>query len=213
MDNPIVAFTIFFLLIVCFYVIRFIYRWIGERIALKRLAQSGIPYIDQMDGFQFEFYLKSLFQELGYQAQVTPKSGDFGADLIMKGPQKIVIQAKRYGRKNRVGISAIQQVYGAQAYYKADKAWVVTNSLFTKRARALAKACNVQLFDRQALQELILEVNPTHTAEKVYQEVKLESRTCPTCGKVLVVRQGKKNQFFGCSSFPQCRHTEPINTK
>jgi restriction system protein len=211
MDNPIVAFTIFFLLIVCFYVIRSIYRLIRERIALKRLAKSGIPYIDQMDGFQFEFYLKALFQELGYKAQVTAKSGDFGADLIMKGQQKIVIQAKRYGFKKRVGISAIQEVYGAQAYYKADEAWVVTNSFFTKQARALAEACNVQLFDRKALQELILEVNPTHTAEKVYREIEPEPRICPTCGKSLVVRQGKTNRFFGCSSFPQCRHTEAIN--
>jgi restriction system protein len=47
---------------------------------------------------------------------------NFGADLIMKGQQRIVIQAKRYGRENRVGISAIQEVYGAQAYYKADEA-------------------------------------------------------------------------------------------
>ncbi|MFP7416054.1 restriction endonuclease [Priestia filamentosa] len=211
MDNPIFAFTIFFLLILCFYVIRSIYHWTGERIALKRLAKSGIPYIDQMEGFQFESYLKALFQGLGYKAQVTPKSGDFGADLIMTGQQKIVIQAKRYGRKNRVGISAIQQVYGAQAYYKADEAWVITNSFFTKSARVLAEACNVQLFDRKALQELILEVNPSQTAEKVFQEVKPESRTCPTCGKELVVRQGKTNRFFGCSSFPQCRHTEVIN--
>lgn len=211
MDNPIFAFTIFFLLIVCFYVIRSIYRWIGERIALKRLAQSGILYIDQMDGFQFETYLKALFQQLGYKAYVTPKSCDFGADLIMKGRQKIVIQAKRYGVKHRVRLSAVQEVYGAQAYYKADEAWVITNSSFTKSARALAEACNVQLFDRKALQELILEVNPIYTAEKVYQEVEPEPRTCPICGKLLVVRQGKTNRFLGCSSFPLCRHTETIN--
>lgn len=196
---------------IAFHLIRMVYRRLQERTAMKRLARSGIQYIDQMDGFQFEFYLKALFQELGYKAQVTVQSGDFGADLIMKGQQKIVIQAKRYGRKNRVGISAIQQVYGAKAYYKADEAWVVTNSFFTKRARALAEACNVQLFDRKALQELILEVNPTHTAEKVYREIEPECRTCPTCGKSLVVRQGKTNRFFGCSSFPQCRHTEAIN--
>ncbi|RJS63072.1 restriction endonuclease [Priestia filamentosa] len=196
---------------IAFYLMRMVYQRLQERTALKRLARSGIQYIDQMDGFQFEFYLKALFQELGYKAQVTAQSGDFGADLIMKGPQKIVIQAKRYGRKNRVGISAIQQIYGAKAYYKADEAWVITNSTFTKSARALAQACNVQLFDRKALQELILQVNPTHTAEKVCQDVKPESRSCPTCGNELVVRQGKTNRFFGCSSFPQCRHTEAIN--
>ncbi|KAB2489508.1 restriction endonuclease [Priestia endophytica] len=44
---------------------------------MRRLAQSEIPYIDKMDGFHFRFYLKSLFQELGYKAQVTAKAGDF----------------------------------------------------------------------------------------------------------------------------------------
>lgn len=211
MENTIVAFTTFFLIMIAFYLIRIVYRRLQERTALKRLACSGIQYIDQMDGFQFETYLKALFQQLGYKAQVTPKSGDFGADLIMKGQQKIVIQAKRYGSKNRVSLSAVQEVYGAQAYYKADEAWVITNSSFTKSARALAEACNVQLFDRKDLKELILEVNPTHTAEKVYREIEPEPRTCPTCGKSLVVRQGKTNRFFGCSSFPHCRHTEAIN--
>jgi restriction system protein len=210
-ENTIVAFTTFFLLMIAFYLIRVVYRRLQERTAMKRLARSGIHYIDQMDGFQFETYLKALFQQLGYKAHVTPKSGDFGADLIMKGQQKIVIQAKRYGSKNRVSLSAVQEIYGAQAYYKADEAWVITNSSFTKSARALAEACNVQLFDRKALQELILQVNPTHTAEKVCQEVKPASRSCPTCGNELVVRQGKTNRFFGCSSFPQCRHTEAIN--
>ncbi|WP_420541203.1 restriction endonuclease [Priestia filamentosa] len=199
------------MIIIAFYLIRWVYRRLQERTAMKRLARSGIQYIDQMDGFQFETYLKSLFQQLGYKAHVTPKSGDFGADLIMKGQQKIVIQAKRYGFKNRVSLSAVQEIYGAQAYYKADEAWVITNSFFTKSARALAEACNVQLFDRKALQELILEVNPTQTAEKVYREVEPEPRKCPTCGKSLVVRQGKKNRFLGCSSFPQCRHTEAIH--
>ncbi|MFP7224791.1 restriction endonuclease [Priestia filamentosa] len=206
-----VAFTTFFLIMIAFHLTRIVYRRLQERTAMKRLARSGIQYIDQMDGFQFETYLKALFQQLGYKAQVTPKSGDFGADLIMKRQQKIVIQAKRYGSKNRVSLSAVQEVYGAQAYYKADEAWVITNSSFTKSARALAEACNVQLFDRKALQELILQVNPTHTAEKVCQEVKPASRSCPTCGNELVVRQGKTNRFFGCSSFPQCRHTEAIN--
>ncbi|RPJ98031.1 hypothetical protein FH5_03715 [Priestia endophytica] len=126
----------------------------------------------------------------------------------MEGQQNIVIQAKRYGSKNRVSLSAVQEIYKAQAYYKADEAWVITNSFFTKSERALGEACNVQLFDRKALQELILEVNPTDTAKKVYQEAEPEPRKCPTCGKSLVVRQGKMN---GCSSFSQCRHAEAIN--
>lgn len=211
MANSIFIFIIFFLLIVLFQLMRYVYRTVLKRQALKRLMQSGIPYIDQMDGFQFKMYLKALFQQLGYKAQLTPQSGDFGADLIMKGKKKIVIQAKRYGVKNKVSQSSVREVYGAQAYYEADEAWVMTNSFFTKQAKVLAEVCHVQLFDRHALQSLILEVNPIHTAEDIYREVKPEPRTCPVCGSSLVIHHRNGERFFGCVSFPQCDHTEAIN--
>ena len=44
---------------------------------------------------------------------------------------KIVVQAKRYNSK--VGMSAIQEVYTAKKYYKADEAWVITNNYYTER--------------------------------------------------------------------------------
>lgn len=39
-------------------------------------------------------------------------------------------------------------------------------------------------------------------------------RKCPTCKHDLVVRNSNKtgNKFFGCSQYPTCTHTEPINT-
>jgi len=35
---------------------------------------------------------------------------------------------------------------------------------------------------------------------------------CPECGKPMVAKRGRgaKGGFLGCSSYPQCRHTEPI---
>jgi len=35
-------------------------------------------------------------------------------------------------------------------------------------------------------------------------------RICPDCGKPLVVRTGKRGQFWGCTGYPKCRHTEPL---
>ncbi|MCU7741500.1 restriction endonuclease [Priestia megaterium] len=164
-----------------------------------------------MDGRQFKIYLQILFRHLGYHPEVTKKSGDFGADLVMEGGEKIVVQAKRYGYKNRVSLSAVQGGYGAKAYYRANQAWVVTNSYYTKQAKELAAACDVKLIDREDLQALIRTVSPTFEAKEIYENVRPEARKCPTCDKQLVVRRGKENHFFGCSSFPMCRHTEKIN--
>ncbi|EEM13315.1 5-methylcytosine-specific restriction enzyme MRR [Bacillus pseudomycoides DSM 12442] len=191
----------------------FVHRTIQEIRVLKRMAKSDIQFIDKMDGFQFEVYLKALFRELGYRPEVTKRSCDYGVDVILKGRNRIVIQAKRYGIKNRVGIRAVQEVYAGKAYYKADEAWIVTNSFYTKQAEELAKACQVKLIDRFELQNLINKVNPEQKAKDVYEQVNPAERKCPVCKNQLVIRYSKKNdnKFFGCSQFPSCTHTERIN--
>jgi DNA topoisomerase-1 len=37
-----------------------------------------------------------------------------------------------------------------------------------------------------------------------------EPKSCPTCGAPLVVRSSGRRQFRGCSRFPACRYTEPL---
>ncbi len=125
------------------------------------MKKSGIKDIDRMQGYQFKEYLKVLFKELGYRPIVTQKSGDYGADVVLKGRNKIVIQAKRYGYKHNVSMDAVREVLAAMFFYKADEAWVITNSFFTKQAKTLAKACGVKLLNRYELERFIVTINPT----------------------------------------------------
>jgi restriction system protein len=125
----------------------------------ERLKKSGINEIDRMNGIQFEHYLKELFLSRGYKVHVTPAAGDYGADLILsKDREKIVVQAKRYSKN--VGIKSVQEVAGAKTYYQATKAWVVTNSFYTKASKELASKLDVRLVDRESLITYILQMNP-----------------------------------------------------
>lgn len=206
------VFTGVLLLIIGIFIFQLVYVIAKNRFYEKQMAKSGIKDVDKMDGYQFEVYLKALFKELGYKPKVTKKTGDFGADLVLEGKNKIVIQAKRYGFKNRVSISAVQEIYAAKTYYKADEAWVITNSLFTKSANLLAEACNVKLLDRHNLMAFINRINPEITPKKIYQKVDPEQRKCSGCGSLLVVRKSSSgNKFMGCSNYPNCKHTEAIN--
>lgn len=86
----------------------------------RKLMESGIELIDEMKGAEFEELLMEHFKKTGYKARMTPKSADYGADLILLNKdEKVVVQAKRWGKK--VGIGAIQQIVGAISYYQADK--------------------------------------------------------------------------------------------
>ena len=125
-------------------------KFVTARKRKKKYLKSNIQSIDSMTGVEFEEYLKAHFEKKGYKVENTPASNDYGADLILiKGGVKTVVQVKRY--KGKIGNSAIQEVVGAAGYYKADKCMVITNSFFTVNAENLAKANNVELWDRYKL--------------------------------------------------------------
>ncbi|MHB0923104.1 MAG: type I DNA topoisomerase [Bellilinea sp.] len=44
-------------------------------------------------------------------------------------------------------------------------------------------------------------------------ELEKVGRACPRCGNDLVVRLGRFGKFISCSTFPECRHTEPLLQK
>ena len=110
------------------------------------LLVSAVPV---MPGEFYEYYVANLLGERGYShLDVTPKSGDFGADIIAMAPDgsKVCVQCKRY--TNAVGLEAVQEVAAARTYYGCDKAIVATNSTFTTAAKELAKKTGVELWER-----------------------------------------------------------------
>jgi restriction endonuclease Mrr len=124
----------------------------------KRLLEDDqgihLEAVDQLDGYDFEGFLTNLYTKMGYNVEQTKLSGDQGADLVVvKFGEKSVIQAKRYGTK--VGNYAVQEIVAAISLYKAQKGMVVTNNYFTSAAIELAKANNIELIDRDALEKLI----------------------------------------------------------
>ena len=132
----------------------------------KTLIQnSDSTSIDIMQGYEFEELVRAVYFYLGYGAQLTKKSNDFGADIILtdKNNNKIVIQTKRYNK--HVGARSVQEVASARAHYNANEAWVVTNSSFTDAAELLAKETDVRLIDRDEFLEDFLKVKQSFSSE------------------------------------------------
>lgn len=117
----------------------------------RKMAGATIKQIDKMGGIEFEKYLYIYYKKRGYKAYITPASGDFGADLIIKDKYgiKTVIQAKRYS--SHVGVEAVQQAISSKEYYKADRAAVITNSFYTDPAKEMAKQTGTILIDRYSI--------------------------------------------------------------
>lgn len=120
----------------------------------KNSKNYSIKDIDSMSGYDFEKFLKELFQKMNYNVHHTTLSNDQGADLVIEKLNiKIVVQAKR--QQNPVGNKAVQEVSASMKHYKCDKAIVVSNNYYTKSAISLAKSNEVELWDREKLIKLI----------------------------------------------------------
>jgi Holliday junction resolvase-like predicted endonuclease len=106
-------------------------------------------YLDALDGTAFERVVARLLEHDGYHVDFT-KRFDWGADLIaLRDEVRWAVQVKRWSHPVRE--DAVRAVYAGKEIYKCDRAMVITNSSFTKRARSAAKQLNVALWDRERL--------------------------------------------------------------
>lgn len=119
----------------------------------RKKARMSLLYIDEMNGHEFEvFCAKILENNIGFESvRVTKGSGDFGADIVATDyyGNRWVWQCKKYSSK--LTNKPIQEVVASKAHYKANRAGVITNSLFTDAAVQLAKENEVYLIDRREI--------------------------------------------------------------
>lgn len=136
------------------------FRYDIKKLKTRKYQQiaRNISLTDHMSGIESEDYLCFIFQKRGYHVNTTPKSNDYGVNLILKkNGETTVVQAKRY--KNKVGVRAVQEVNAANPYYNASKAMVITNNYFTPNAKSLAIANQIQLIDWDKLAKIINDIH------------------------------------------------------
>jgi len=120
---------------------------IEQRHNLKTNFSIDFSKINELSGIEFEDLLIDKFSLLGFKVDSTPKTGDFGADIIIENNEgsRIIIQCKRF--KSKVNLKAVQEVVGAMGYHAGDVGIVITNSLFLKSATTLAESHDIELWD------------------------------------------------------------------
>ena len=120
----------------------------------KKNPHQYKEFLENFTGLEYEIYCMDLLNSYGWNCTLTKGGGDFGADIIAeKNNTKAVIQCKRH--KSRVGVSAVKDIFVGNAYYKGSIAVVCSNMDYSKPARDLAQALNVQLIHHHQLNELL----------------------------------------------------------
>lgn len=53
--------------------------------------------------------------------------------------------------------------------------------------------------------------NERKTYHRMQTKLAINNGTCPECGGKLIKRTGSYGNFYGCSNYPKCKYTHPVN--
>jgi len=107
---------------------------------------------------EFEKFVARLFTEMGYAAELCRFTGDYGADVIARRNNDVVlVQVKKYQRGHNVGARDVQRALGAMWKFKATKSVLVTTSDFTIQAEEQAKGAPIELWGSRTLERFVEE--------------------------------------------------------
>jgi restriction system protein len=161
---------------------------------------------------EFEEMLAAAFRQEGYSVKVTgDSSADGGVDLLLRRDAEVTLVQAKHWRKD-VGVATVRELFGVMAAEKAARGIVVTSGYFSADAMAFAADLPIELIDGDRLLQRIGSSRATSSKETSPEQ----NRSCPACRAPMIIRTARKGthpgaQFWGCSRFPGCRATLPVN--
>ena len=170
----------------------------------------------RLDPYQFERYIAEYYRRRAWL--VTNRGGrapDGGVDVVIENrTEKLLVQCKHWSAW-KVGARPVRELAGLIRAERATGAILVTSGRFTKEAIDFARSANIELVDGSQLAKMIAEVRAPQAGALAPVAASPTSPRCPECGAELVLRTARRgsragDRFWGCSSFPTCRHTEPL---
>lgn len=194
------------------------------------VRSQATDVLDGMSWREFEMLVGEGFRLQGYQVAETGAGGaDGGVDLVLTKPgasggEKFFVQCKQW-RAYKVGVDVVRELYGVMAARGAVGGFVVTSGRFTAEATSFASGRNMTLLDGPALHALLRRAQAGADHDFVRKRAAPGAQTtdsppqalgCPLCSKPMVRRTAKRGanaggEFLGCTGFPACRGTRPIN--
>lgn len=127
------------------------------RVSLEEINEELIRYLAanpskmrELSPRKFEELVADMFRNQGYEVNLTPRSKDGGMDIIAVqrsdiGTIMTIIECKRYGPDNKVGVDIVRGVYGVVEQQGATRGIIATKSFFTRDAEEFRRSVPYRL--------------------------------------------------------------------
>jgi hypothetical protein len=153
-----------------------------RRIRASSMSITDIQELEQLQNLnptEFENFIGSVFERLGYEVNATATTGDEGIDLFLRRRGKVgVVQCKRY--RNNVGQPVVRDLYGSMMHVNADEAYLITTGAISRQAQTWATGKPIYLIDGTNLVKWLDDIEGNakkyHQAEVTFQPAVTEAK-------------------------------------
>lgn len=186
--------------------------------------------LESMSGAEFERLLALYFRDQGFTVHEVGIGGrDGGVDIIDQRGEKTAVQAKCYANHNLVDVKVVRELVGAKRNHDCILTLLITTSDLTGPARTEAEQFKVDYWHGGIIEQKLKSwgkwkpgnkeskkipktVKPTISElQSAQNQLAVSSDSTCTCGAPMIKRKSREgNEFWGCTSFPKCRHTRSI---
>jgi restriction system protein len=176
-------------------------------------SQKGIDSIRALGWRAFEELVGEAYRRQGYGVIENTSAGpDEGIDLVLKKDGRLVLVQCKQWKSYKVGVQTVRELFGVMAAKQAASGILITSGIFTQEAKNFAAGKPIDLVDGPQLLKLIGNVQKPGTTLTRSGS----GNACPECGSELVLRTARRGpnpgqRFWGCSNFPNCRFTKPMD--
>lgn len=183
--------------------------------------QKNIQTIRDLSWRKFEELVAEAYRRQGYTVIENQTVGaDGGIDIRLKKDGDLhLVQCKNW-KSIKVDVKVAREMYGVMVAEKASSVKIVISGMFTQEAKNFANDKPIDLVDGQQLESLIANVQVSSRIASsapilLRKDITERNASCPRCGEPLILRTAKKGknaggQFWGCSTYPKCRHTQDV---
>jgi restriction system protein len=164
----------------------------------------------------FERLIGEAFRRRGFRVTGFGASRPDGCvDLALaRNGERFLVQCKQW-KKHQVGVTILRELNGVIAAIGASGGYVVTCGVFTREAREFARHTQIELIDRDALDELLGTAHGAPIAAAAPVEPSIP--VCPQCGTAMTKREAARGRFagqsfWGCQQYPRCTGIVRLST-
>lgn len=188
--------------------------------------------LESMSGAEFERLLALYFSDQGFTVREVGIGGkDGGVDLVIidQRGEKTAVQAKCYASHNLIGVQVVRELVGAKRNHDCILSLLITTSDLTGPARTEAEKFKVDYWHGGIIEQKLKtwgKWKPGNKESKkipktlkstiselqtTQNQLTVSSESNCTCGAPMIKRKSREGrEFWGCTSFPKCRHTRSI---